>query len=94
MSAVERAKLVMAKKVAPVKTLGGAASSAVKRTNPLTDILKGGSGSIVGSVPAAKRPRTKSDKPGEIKIQGGRSSIQVRRVDNTCGFLFVLATHV
>lgn len=84
MSAVERAKLVMAKKVVPAKpagarpaALGAAGSMAVKRTNPLTDILKGGSGSIVGGAPAAKRPRTKSEKPGEIKIQGGRSSIQV-----------------
>ncbi|KAF1336621.1 31 kda chloroplastic-like, partial [Globisporangium splendens] len=84
MSAVERAKLVMAKKVVTTKpagarsgALGAAGSTAVKRTNPLTDILKGGSGSIVGGAPAVKRPRTKSDKPGEIKIQGGRTSIQL-----------------
>lgn len=79
MSAVERAKLVMAKKVVPASGARPAAlaSAPVKRTNPLTDILKGGSGSIVGGAPAAKRPRTKSDKPGEIKIQGGRSSIQL-----------------
>lgn len=83
----------MAKKVgATAKPLGAAASSAgiaVKRTNPLTDILKGGSvvggsssnsSSVSGSASAAaaaKRPRTKSDKPGEIRIQGGRSAIQL-----------------
>lgn len=73
MSAVERAKLLMAKKAG-----GRATSTAVKRTNPLTDILKGGSGSVVGGVHSVKRPRsTKSDKPGEIKIQGGRTSIQL-----------------
>ncbi|KAG7380777.1 hypothetical protein PHYPSEUDO_006778 [Phytophthora pseudosyringae] len=71
MSAVERAKLLMAKKA-------GGARPAVKRSNPLTDILRGGSGSVVGGVHSVKRPRsTKSDKPGEIKIQGGRTSIQL-----------------
>jgi hypothetical protein len=42
--------------------------------------LKGGSGSVVGGVQAsiAKRPRTKSElRPGEIRINGGRSSIQL-----------------
>ncbi|OWY91938.1 hypothetical protein PHMEG_00039251, partial [Phytophthora megakarya] len=74
MSAVERAKLLMAKKAGGAR----AASTAVKRTNPLTDILRGGSGSVVGGVHSVKRPRsTKSDKPGEIKIQGGRTSIQL-----------------
>ncbi|POM75761.1 Putative cell-cell adhesion protein [Phytophthora palmivora] len=75
MSAVERAKLLMAKKAGGART---ASSTAVKRTNPLTDILRGGSGSVVGGVHSVKRPRsTKSDKPGEIKIQGGRTSIQL-----------------
>lgn len=76
LSALERAKLVMAKKAN--KPLG-AAASAVKRTNPLADILKGGSvvGGAAAAAAAAKRPRTKSDKPGEIRIQGGRSSIQL-----------------
>ena len=33
---------------------------------------------MVGGVPSVKRPRSsKSDKPGEIKIQGGRASIQL-----------------
>eukprot|EP00644_Phytophthora_capsici_P013181 jgi/Phyca11/5417/fgenesh1_pm.PHYCAscaffold_5_\ len=74
MPAVERAKLLMAKKAAGRAT----SSTAVKRTNPLTDILRGGSGSVVGGVHSVKRPRTtKSDKPGEIKIQGGRTSIQL-----------------
>ncbi|KAG6612926.1 31 kda chloroplastic-like [Phytophthora cinnamomi] len=76
MSAVERAKLLMAKKTGGARAAGS--SSAVKRTNPLTDILRGGSGSVVGGVHSVKRPRsTKSDKPGEIKIQGGRTSIQL-----------------
>ncbi|GMF23280.1 unnamed protein product [Phytophthora lilii] len=76
MSAVERAKLLMAKKAGGARPAG--ASTAVKRTNPLTDILRGGSGSVVGGVHSVKRPRsTKSDKPGEIKIQGGRTSIQL-----------------
>ncbi|CAI5738383.1 unnamed protein product [Hyaloperonospora brassicae] len=75
-SAVERAKLLMAKKAGGTRTT--VQSAAVKRTNPLTDILRGGSGSVVGGVPSVKRPRSsKSDKPGEIKIQGGRSSIQL-----------------
>ncbi|KAG3085759.1 hypothetical protein PI124_g14723 [Phytophthora idaei] len=75
MSAVERAKLLMAKKAGGARTTS---STAVKRTNPLTDILRGGSGSVVGGVQSVKRPRsTKSDKPGEIKIQGGRTSIQL-----------------
>ncbi|KAL3658612.1 hypothetical protein V7S43_016496 [Phytophthora oleae] len=74
MPAVERAKLLMAKKAAGRAT----SSTAVKRTNPLTDILRGGSGSVVGGVHSVKRPRsTKSEKPGEIKIQGGRTSIQL-----------------
>ncbi|RQM12864.1 hypothetical protein DD237_006101 [Peronospora effusa] len=77
MSAVERAKLLMAKKTGgAARTAAG--SMAVKRTNPLTDILKGGTGSIVGSVHNVKRPRSiRSDKPGEIKIQRGRTSIQL-----------------
>ncbi|GMF66658.1 unnamed protein product [Phytophthora fragariaefolia] len=76
MSAVERAKLLMAKKTGGARASGGAA--AVKRTNPLTDILRGGSGSVVGGVHSVKRLKsTKSDKPGEIKIQGGRTSIQL-----------------
>ncbi|ETN22000.1 hypothetical protein PPTG_02060 [Phytophthora nicotianae INRA-310] len=75
MSAVERAKLLMAKKAGGARSTS---STAVKRTNPLTDILRGGSGSVVGGVHSVKRPRsTKSDKPGEIKIQGGRTSIQL-----------------
>uniref|UniRef100_M4BIU8 Galectin n=1 Tax=Hyaloperonospora arabidopsidis (strain Emoy2) TaxID=559515 RepID=M4BIU8_HYAAE len=75
-SAVERAKLLMAKKAGGTRT--AVQSAAVKRTNPLTDILRGGSGSVVGGVSSVKRPRScKSDKPGEIKIQGGRSSIQL-----------------
>ncbi|KAJ0396670.1 hypothetical protein P43SY_007160 [Pythium insidiosum] len=105
MSAVERAKLVMAKKagqaaskpLARASSLGSGASghssggassagaasssSAVKRVNPLADILKGGSGSVVGAVAAAvaKRPRTAKVelKPGEIRLNGGRSSIQL-----------------
>lgn len=77
MSAMDRAKLLMAKKTVPAKP-AGASSTTVKRINPLADILKGGSGSVVGGVQSVKRPRTtKSDKPGEIKINGGRSSIQV-----------------
>ncbi|CAH0513592.1 unnamed protein product [Peronospora belbahrii] len=77
MSAVERAKLLMAKKTGGTARTAGL-STAVKRTNPLTDILRGGSGSIVGGVHNVKRPRSiKSDKPGEIKIQGGRTSIQL-----------------
>ncbi|KAL4111654.1 hypothetical protein PRIC1_003332 [Phytophthora ramorum] len=76
MSAVERAKMLMAKKAGTARAAGG--STAVKRTNPLTDILRGGSGSVVGGVHSVKRPRSiKSDKPGEIKIQGGRTSIQL-----------------
>ncbi|RLN44650.1 hypothetical protein BBJ28_00018358 [Nothophytophthora sp. Chile5] len=76
MSALERAKLLMAKKTGGARA--STATTAVKRTNPLTDILKGGSGSVVGGMHTVKRPRsTKSDKPGEIKIQGGRSSIQL-----------------
>lgn len=83
LSAVERAKLLMAKKAVVtsrpgVAAAGNGGSAAVKRTNPLTDILKGGSGSVVGGMHNVKRPRTKSDKPGEIKINGGRSAIQVR----------------
>lgn len=75
MSAVERAKLLMAKKTSGTRT---SSATAVKRTNPLTDILKGGAGSVVGGVQSVKRPRSvKSDKPGEIKIQRGRSSIQL-----------------
>ncbi|KAF4040232.1 RNA recognition motif-containing protein [Phytophthora infestans] len=75
MSAVERAKLLMAKKTGGTRTTS---STAVKRINPLTDILRGGSGSVVGGVHSVKRVRsTKSDKPGEIKIQGGRTSIQL-----------------
>ncbi|TMW69604.1 hypothetical protein Poli38472_001760 [Pythium oligandrum] len=92
MSALERAKLVMAKKAGkPIgarSTSTGASSgssTAVKRVNPLADILKGGTGSVVGGVTSssssnvAKRPRTgKPDlKPGEIRINGGRSSIQL-----------------
>ncbi|TYZ64653.1 hypothetical protein PybrP1_003111 [[Pythium] brassicae (nom. inval.)] len=86
LSALERAKLVMAKKVGAATAKPLSSAGAVKRTNPLADILKGGS--VVGgsssssasasAVSAAKRPRTtKSDKPGEIRIQGGRSAIQL-----------------
>ncbi|KAE9313204.1 hypothetical protein PF008_g19799 [Phytophthora fragariae] len=76
MSTVERAKLLMAKKTGAARAAGS--STAVKRTNPLTDILRGGSGSVVGGVHSVKKMRsTKSDKPGEIKIQGGRTSIQL-----------------
>ncbi|TDH70130.1 hypothetical protein CCR75_003981 [Bremia lactucae] len=75
MSAVERAKLLLTKKAGAARTTS---STAIKRTNPLTDILKGVCGSVVGGVHNVKRPRsTKSDKPGEIKIQGGRTSIQL-----------------
>ena len=58
-------------------------TSAVKRTNPLTDVLKGGSGSVEGSVPTVKRQRSsvsgsanKSVKPGDIKLAGDREAIQ------------------
>ncbi|KAI9917553.1 hypothetical protein PsorP6_012423 [Peronosclerospora sorghi] len=75
LSAVERAKLLMTKKAGGTRS---SSSSTVKRTNPLTDILKGGSGSVVGGVPSIKKARsTKTDKPGEIRIQGGRTSIQL-----------------
>lgn len=92
MSAMDRAKLLMAKKTVISKP-AGASSTTVKRINPLADILKGGSGSVVGGVQSVKRPRTtKSDKPGEIKINGGRSSIQViRTTRNLCEL--VAASH-
>ncbi|CEG39989.1 31 kda chloroplastic-like [Plasmopara halstedii] len=74
-SVVERAKLLMAKRTGGTRT---SSSAAVKRTNPLTDILKGGSGSVVGGVQSIKKSKSvKSNKPGEIKIQGGRTSIQL-----------------